>query len=54
VKKAVRLRHRRELGRWAQVVFEMSERRVSRLLAIQGNPAHYRRPREPVRPFRAG
>jgi transposase-like protein len=41
-KKALRPRHRRELGRWAQAVFEMSERRVSRLLPIQLATLRYR------------
>jgi hypothetical protein len=34
-KKAVKPRHRRELGRWTQAVFAVSDRRVARPLPIQ-------------------
>ena len=46
-KKAVRPRHRRELGRWTQAAFVVSERRVSRLLPIQLATLRYRSRRDP-------
>jgi putative transposase len=48
--KAVRPRHRRELRHWAQAVFEMSERRVSRLLPIQLATLRYLGRRDPQVP----
>ena len=49
-KKAVRPRHRRELGRWTQAAFQVSERRVSRLLPIQLATLRYRSRRDPQEP----
>src|SRR5438876_2148236 len=46
-KKAVKPRHRRELGRWTQAAFAMSERRVARLLPIQPATLRYRSRRDP-------
>ncbi|MGD1029180.1 IS3 family transposase [Candidatus Binatus soli] len=46
-KKPVRPRHRRELGRWTQAAFVVSERRVSRLLPIQLATLRYRSRRDP-------
>ncbi len=46
-KKAVRPRHRRELGRWAQAAYALSERTVSRLLPIQLATLRYRGRRDP-------
>ena len=40
-------RHRRELGRWAQAAFAVSERRVARLLPIQLATLRYRSRRDP-------
>jgi putative transposase len=41
-KKAVRPRHRRELGRWTQTVFALSTRRVSELMMINRSTMNYR------------
>ena len=46
-KKAVGARHRRELARWAPAAFEVSERRVSRLLPIRLATLRYQSRRDP-------
>jgi putative transposase len=46
-KKAVKPRHRRELGRWTQAAFGVTERRVARLLPIQLATLRYRCRRDP-------
>ena len=46
-KKAVKPRHRRELGRWTQATFAVSERRVAGLLPIQLATLRYRSRRDP-------
>jgi putative transposase len=43
----VKPRHRRELGRWTQAAFALSERRVARLLPIQLATLRYRARRDP-------
>jgi putative transposase len=46
-KQTVKPRHRRELGRWTQAAFALSERRVARLLPIQLTTLRYRSRRDP-------
>jgi HTH-like domain len=51
-KKAVRPRHRRELGRWTQTVFALSTRRVSGLMMINRSTMNYRSRRDPQHALR--
>ena len=51
-KKAVRPRHRRELGRWTQTVFALSTRRVSGLTMINRSTMNYRSRRDPQHALR--
>jgi hypothetical protein len=51
-KKAVRPRHRRELGRWTRTVFALSTRRVSGLIMINRSTMNYRSRRDPQHALR--
>jgi putative transposase len=51
-KKAVRPRHRRELGRWTQTVFALSTRRVSGLMMINRSTMNHKSRRDPQHALR--
>src|SRR5208283_4427733 len=51
-KKAVRPRHRRELGRWTQPVFALSTRRVSGLMMLNRATMNYQSRRDPQHALR--
>ena len=52
VQKALRPRHRRELGRWTQTVFALSTRRVSGLMMINCSTMNYWSRRDPQHALR--